>query len=103
LAGAHEGPREAPSVPRLQPVPAPHATIVAEVHAQVEREKQARNRERDLQMKKWRERKIVEPSPGRQPRPQHRQQQPEVFGKLMRQRAVRRLLENKHDRGGQSR
>lgn len=64
---AHEGPREKLAKPQLQPAPRPKGSITQEVHTQVEREKQLRNRQRDEQMKRWRERKVPQPIRPRRP------------------------------------
>lgn len=65
---AHEGPREKLAKPKLHPVPRPKGPVVKEVHTQVEREKQARNRQWDEQMKAWRERKTPQQTPRQRPK-----------------------------------
>lgn len=65
---AHEGPREKQAKPNLHPVPRPKGAVVKEVHTQVEREKQARNRQWDEQMKAWREGRTLQPSPRQRPK-----------------------------------
>ena len=64
---AHEGPREKLAKPKRQVVPTPNGNTTKAVNTQVEREKQDRNHQKDLQMKKWRERKV--PQPNRTGRP----------------------------------
>lgn len=67
FGNAHEGPREKLAKPKQQVVPTPNGNTTKAVNTQVEREKQARNHQKDLQMKKWRERKV--PQPKRSGRP----------------------------------
>ena len=52
---AHEGPREELGKPRLHKIYTPHGERVAAVHSKIDQAKAARNRQKDLQMKKWRE------------------------------------------------
>lgn len=59
---AHEGPREKLATPKKQVIPTPNGNVTKTVNTKVEREKEARNRQRDEQMKKWRERKVPQPT-----------------------------------------
>ncbi|MEM7517068.1 MAG: hypothetical protein AAF368_09130 [Planctomycetota bacterium] len=94
---AHEGPREKLAEPKRRHVPTPGGGVVKEVHTQVEREKQARNREKDLQMKKWRERKVPQPS---RPLPQHdlKKTTPEVRMSSSKTRSVKEAIQAKKAR-----
>ncbi|TWT48927.1 hypothetical protein [Botrimarina hoheduenensis] len=91
---AHEGPREKLAKPKKQLVPTPKGNEVEEVHTQVEREKQARNRRRDQQMKKWRERRI-EPSHGARPKHELKKQTPDVHLKAEKKRQFQQMLQAK--------
>lgn len=100
---AHEGPREKLAKPKKQRVPTPKGSVVTEVHTQVEREKRARNRRRDEQMKKWRERRI-EPSHGVRGKHELKKQTPDVRLKAEKKRQFEQMLNAKRAmRRGRSR
>ena len=95
---AHEGPREKLGKPRLHNIYTPNGKTVAAVHSKIDAAKAARNRQKDLQMKKWRERKV--PQPTRTDRPKHslKKTAPEVFAKAGKQRSVKELIQQKQAR-----
>ncbi|MEM1186713.1 MAG: hypothetical protein AAGI53_17145 [Planctomycetota bacterium] len=96
---AHEGPREELGEPRKHHIYTLHGKVAAAVYSKVDREKLARNRQKDLQMKKWRERKA--PQPMRTNRPKHllKKQSPEVFADATKKRSFEQILQAKKARG----
>ena len=104
---AHEGPREKLGKPRLHKIYTPKGNVVAAVHSKIDQAKAARNRQRDLQMKQWRERKV--PQPTRVGRPKHllKKRAPEVFANAAKQHSVKAMLQQKQGRsqgrGGRTR
>jgi hypothetical protein len=106
---AHEGPREALGKPQLRLHPTPHGAVVAAVHAKVDLEKRARNRQKDRQMKAWRERKVPQPSPAARPQRLLKKRSPDVLAGATKKRTVAEILQQKksqsrsRSRGGRSR
>lgn len=88
---AHEGPREELAKPKKELAPTPRGNDAQEVHTQVEREKQARNRRRDQQMKRWRERR-VETSHGARPEHELKKQTPDIRQEAKNKRQIQQML-----------
>ena len=104
---AHEGPREKMAKPQPRVVWTPRGNVVLAVHKRVEREKAARNRQKDQQMKKWRERKVPQPTRTDRPKFLHVKTSPDIYAKAAKQNSVKELLQQKQaqsrGRGGRSR
>lgn len=103
---AHEGPREKLAKPKRQHVPTPKGKLTQEVHTQVEREKRARNQQKDLQMKKWRERKVPQASRVAKPKPMLKKTQPDIQLNAEKKRTVQEIMQAKQaqrQRRGRSR
>ncbi len=105
---AHEGPREKIAKPKLHMAYRPSGKVVAEVHTKHDNEARLRNRQKDMQMKKWRDQPITMSRRfnAQAQRPMHLRQKktPEVFSGAARKAAMKKLLQKKKDqsRGGPS-
>ena len=98
---AHEGPREKIAKPRTQLVPRPCGNVVQQVHTKHDNEARLRNRQKDQQMKKWRERTVSSArtnSKQRMPAVQHRKRAPDVRATEARKQAFKRRLQQKRGR-----
>ncbi|TWT41388.1 hypothetical protein [Botrimarina hoheduenensis] len=99
FVAAHEGPRETTGKPDLHAIYTPSGKVIAEIHSKLDQEKLARNRQKDLQMKRWREAAVTTSRRFNAVtiRPVHLRESntPEVFAKA-RQAALKKRLQQKH-------
>jgi len=104
----HEGPRETIAKPKLQMAYRPSGKVVAQVHTKHDNQARLRNRQKDAQMKKWRDRPITMShrfnAHARQPMHLQKKSTPEVFTNAARKAAMKKLLQQKRgqSRGGPS-
>jgi hypothetical protein len=100
---AHEGPREKIAEPKSQMAYRPSGKIVAEVHTKHDNEARRRNRDKDQQMKKWRERRITMShrfnTKAKAPMHLRAKKTPEVFPNAARKAALKDRLAKKKDQG----
>ena len=105
---AHEGPREKIGKPKHQMAYRPKSKVVAAVHTKHDNQARLRNRQKDAQMKKWRDRPITMShrfnAQAQQSMHLRQKKTPEVFSGAARKAAMKKLLQkNKgQSRGGPS-
>ncbi len=107
---AHEGPREKLGKPELHAIYTPSGKVMAEIHTKEDEAKRLRNRQKDMQMKRWREVKITKTRQfntlAMLPMELRPHRTPEVFAKHSKKAALKKQLDQKQDHSldeGQSR